>query len=195
MRRVLLLLVGLAGALAQAQELTPAPRTGALVCQALTSLADASMQNTWNVVSCAIPANTLARNGDTLVVELAWHAAANTDRKRSQLYWSLASAVCGGTDAAPDAALCTSGCQVTSNSTVSSAIAEIAIQTITRTAAGAQTVYGFQPAAASNQRTDAAACTIDETAAATITWAVRNEDASAASTDRSILNVWKYGAP
>jgi hypothetical protein len=195
-RRLTSLLTGLVtlalvGAPGHAQEWTPSRRTGALFCQALTSVVDAAVQNQWNVVSCAIPANTLARNGDSLVVELAWHMAANTNTKRYQLYWSLASAVCSGTDAT----LCTSGCQLATNSTALSAVSAVARQTITRTAVGAQTVYGFQPLATSNQRTDAAACTIDETAAAKITWGIRNEDAAAGSADRSILNIWKYGAP
>lgn len=164
-------------------------KAGGIIAQMLTSITDASVQNQWNVGSVAIPANTLAVDGDTLQIQVAYTLATNANTKPYQLYFAASSATCSGSGAT----VCNSGCQLQSNSTTSSALSAIDIYTITRTSSGNQKYYGTLPITSSIQRTDLGVCAITDTAATQIAFGIRNNDAAAASVAASIINVWYFG--
>jgi hypothetical protein len=166
---------------------------GGIICQMTTSITDAATVNQWNVGTCApsIPANVLGRSGDSLVIDVGFQVATNGSTKEYELYFAPDTATCSGTGA--DA--CNAGCKLVENSTASSAIAGNPKYVVTRTSTGNQKYYGFLPITTSVQRTDSSACTITETAASKVVFAVRNTSGSAASVTNSMINVWYYPAP
>lgn len=166
-------------------------RLGGVVCSSLagtctcTAFVDAATINQWNFFQCTIPASALARNGDTLFVEIDWKNANNANTKQSQGYWN--GGTCGGTGAS----MCTTGTQAFSGSsaTTNGGYDWFKVQ---RVSSGNQAVMGFQGTQYFNQYT---AATVTDTATVPIMWGVRNTSASAASVTTPNPSITVYYSP
>ena len=185
-------------AVGQAGTGTGTFKPGGLLCQNITPIVDALVQNQWNVASCSIPANTLVSNGDTLRVNATWRTAGNGNTKGFQLWYSLATATCSGTGAN----LCDSGCNMSNaQTTVGNGIGINHRNELIKNSTGVVVNNGFivtgsvVPATGSLQFD----CSVDMTAATKLTLGVRNESAAAASISDienwSNINAFYFGAP
>lgn len=143
-----------------------------------TTFTDAGVQNQWNVLTCTLPAATLATNGDEIRMLVEYEAAANSNTKEMQVFWN--GGTCGGTSAA----LCTTGTTAwgTGVTNTSSGASMTASFRIKRTASGAQSTFAIMRASTANIGQDAKAATVTDTAAIPVVFGIRNTAAAAAST-------------
>lgn len=161
-------------------------KTPSVTCQQLTNPVDAAVQNQWNVITCAVPANTLVADGDQLDIQVGALLSANTNTREFQFYWSLASATCSGTGAS----LCNSGCQLQQGTTTTNAAQALGSFSVIRTGAGAQKKIGTMIVTAGIGST--ATCSIDETQATQVVAGFRNTTAAAASVTSATINVFYF---
>lgn len=152
------------------------------------STTDTATQNTWNVTSVSIPANTLNATSDTLVVDFGLLNANNTNTHEHNVYFAPSTATCSGTSAT----VCDAGCQilpVVSNTTAFGFVNLRAL--ITRT--GSATEDFTRTLGGTNQAWTTGTCSVDTTVATKVVFGVRNTSAAAASLAQ--LTYWIWYAP
>lgn len=137
---------------------------------------DTAVQNTWQVVTVAVPANTLAVNGQTAKFIVDLLGANNANTHEYEAYFSASTATCGSTGAN----VCNSGCFILPSVTNTTAFATVHMEVdIIRTGSATQD-YGRQ-SQGTNTNTAIGTCTIDLTADSKFVFATRNTSAAAAS--------------
>lgn len=166
---------------AHAQSIFVPGSSGKVLCSSLagtcscTGLTDASTQNTWNVMSCQLPAGTLLAAGDYIDVIITARAAANTNAKEFQLYWN--GATCSGTNAT----MCSSGTQLSSAGSSTSGVQVDSRSQAIKTGASTQNLNDLTILATSISSHVITTATATDTGAVQISWGVRNTAAAAAS--------------
>lgn len=141
------------------------------------SVTDNATQNTWNVVSQTISANTLVSDGSVLSYRVGLVGANNTNTHEYQAYFSASSATCGGTGAS----LCNSGCIVLPSVTNTVAFnGEILQVDVIRTASNTED-YTRMLVGGGNTAQTTGTCSIDLTADTKFVIGTRNTSAAAAS--------------
>lgn len=139
-----------------------------------TAFTDAGVQNQWNVITCTLPASTLAVNGDGIEIEIPWIMAANANAKSYQAYWN------GGTCSGTNAAMCTTGTQIFSLGTSNSANSAWHRVRIRRTSSGNQRIEESTATAATIQDTTVLTAAVTDTGTIAIAFGCRNTSAAAA---------------
>ncbi len=159
-------------------------KASGIICSNLTNVTDAATQNTWNLITCTIPANTLVTNGDTLKVESWGLLAANANAKEYQLEYTATTDTCSGTNAA----ICLAGCNILDSNTTASAAAQGFMLEFVKTGATTHKASGYALTASSVQANTAnAACTSTDTVDNQIVVGWRNTAAAAASIQNSSI--------
>lgn len=148
--------------------------TNAGTCSCST-FTDSSVQNQWNVITCTVPASTLAVNGDELRVSVDFNAAANGNTKEFQMFWN------GGTCSGNSAAMCSTGTNLwgTGVTTTTNGNSIRAFSRIKRTASGAQNLFSTVSASTAVIGQAATTASVTDTNTIAISFGTRNTSAAA----------------
>jgi hypothetical protein len=139
-----------------------------------TAFTDAGVQNQWNVITCTLPASTLATNGDGIEIEVPWLMAANANAKSYQAYWN------GGTCSGTGASMCATGTSIFSLATSNSANSAWHRFRIRRTSSGNQRIEETTFVGATTQDTTVTTAAVTDTGTIAFAFGCRNTAAAAA---------------
>jgi hypothetical protein len=151
-----------------------------------TTFTNSNVINTWNVITCSIPASTLASTGDRLEISVDSLASNNANTKEIQFYFGAPS--CGGTGAA----MCVSGTLLASASTATTANSVTAFGKIKRTGSSTQNTFGTLRASTAFLAQSAAAAAVTDTGAILVAFGCRNTSAGAACMDAPLPTMSIY---
>lgn len=139
-----------------------------------TTFTDASVQSQWNVITCTLPI-VLKAVGDEVVIDVDWTTANNANTKTYQFYLN------GGTCSGSGGSMCSTGTQVSSNSTTNVASPVTQRTYVKKTGSGTQMYNGTLTVSTSIQNNYASTASITDTGTIAIAFGVTNTSAAAAS--------------
>lgn len=147
---------------------------GTCSCSTMT---DAATINQWNVITCTLPASSLAANGDEILLTIEFQNANNANTKEYQAYWN------GGTCSGTGATMCSSGTSLWGSgiTTTSAATLLSATGRIKRTTSGNQDLLSRIMSSTAIIGTGATTASVTDTNTIAIAFGGRNTSASAAT--------------